>query len=439
MRVLIARTVFLCAAASSPSALAQTGDPTVDSAAVARSLFRTASQVTSQAQAMPLLRRAAHAWPTQPAYWVAVAQVGARMTDTAAVHEAIVRLAMLGAGGQLAADTAVQRVASLPTIAVALGQLARATAPRVAGRVIATIADRTLFAEGIDANPANGALYVASVRHRTILEVRRDGRQRDLHVSARARVGAILGVRVARDGRTLYATTAGLPMMSAYTPADSSIAAIIRVRIADGAVTGRWDIPASGTHHLLGDLAIGDDGTVYATDSDTPVLYRLRPGADTLDQLRHPLFRSLQGIVQVPGQPRLIVADYSHGLLRVDLGTNAVTRIVDADSSTSLGVDGIIWHNGSIIAVQNGIEPARIVRFVLNDSASRITRLDLLDRQPMVADEPTIGTLWGGGFVYVANSQWEKYDSNGRRKSGTVLRPSQLVLVPLPVRRAERR
>src|SRR5207253_6991996 len=33
-----------------------------------------------------------------------------------------------------------------------------------------------------------------------------------------------------------------------------------------------------------------------------------------------------------------------------------------------------------------------------------------------VADEPTIGTLAGAYFVYVANSQWEKYTDDGKRK-----------------------
>lgn len=79
--------------------------------------------------------------------------------------------------------------------------------------MIATISDSTLFAEGIDADVTTGMLYVASVKHRTIVEVRPDRTLRDLHLARDQKVGAILGVRVARDGGTLYATTAGLPAM----------------------------------------------------------------------------------------------------------------------------------------------------------------------------------------------------------------------------------
>ena len=170
---------------------------------------------------------------------------------------------------------------------------------------------------------------------------------------------------------------------------------------------------------------------MYITDSSAPLLFVLRSGSDTLEVVRSPLFRSLQGVAEIPTRHQLVVADYSHGLLRVDLRTRAVTRIADAAGSTSLGVDGILWENGSIVGVQNKIEPARIVSFALDDSLTRISRVALLDRQADVADEPTIGTVWRGGFVYVANSQWEKYDDSGKRRTGTSLHPTHLIYVPL--------
>jgi hypothetical protein len=171
---------------------------------------------------------------------------------------------------------------------------------------------------------------------------------------------------------------------------------------------------------------------VFITDSGDPVLYRLRAGTDTLEPLRHPLFRSLQGVAPSPAGDVVFVADYSHGLLRVELGSGEVHRLADAPGSTSLGIDGIALDRGAIIAVQNGVAPARIMRFVLGASGRDIVRAEILDRHSTVADEPTIGTIVGGDFVYVANSQWEKYDGTGKRIAGTVLRSPVLLAVPLP-------
>ena len=106
-------------------------------------------------------------------------------------------------------------------------------------------------------------------------------------------------------------------------------------------------------------------------------------------------------------------------------------RVVDAPNSTSLGCDGLVWYRGSIIAIQNGVVPARVMRFHLDPQGLRITRAEVLDRNWGVADEPTIGTLAGDYFVYVANSQWEKYTDDGKRKAGVKLTAPLLLSLPL--------
>jgi hypothetical protein len=139
----------------------------------------------------------------------------------------------------------------------------------------------------------------------------------------------------------------------------------------------------------------------------------------------------LQGIAPAPGARVVFVADYSHGLLKVDVYSGEVVRLADAPGSTTLGVDGISWHDGALIAVQNGVAPPRIMRFELDSTWTKIVRADVLDRNLPVADEPTIGTIVGDEFVYVANSQWEKYDETGQRVPRTTLRRPVLIAVPI--------
>ena len=144
-----------------------------------------------------------------------------------------------------------------------------------------------------------------------------------------------------------------------------------------------------------------------------------------------PLFRSLQGIAPVPDGRTVIVADYSHGLLKVDALTGEVTRIADGPGMTSLGCDGLSWHDGAVVAVQNGVFPPRIVRFELDSAWTKITRAVVLDQNLPVADEPTIGTIVGDDFIYVANSQWEKYGADGALLPRAVLKRPVLLRVPL--------
>lgn len=416
---------------------AMTGNAIVDSATVARTAYARASAAL-RANDLPVARReitrTATAWPTQPAYAWGRVVVALRLKDTTAVLNALNRYADLGLGRDLTADTTLARLATLPAFREVAARHAAHVAPLLRGRAVAVLPDSTFFPEGMDVDPRTGFTYVASIRHRTIAELTPRGDYvRELLPRGGVGHSAVLAVRVDPQRGVLWATMSGIPQTAGFTPADSGIHALLRITLPAGEIDGRWDLPPADAGHTLGDVAIGPLGDVFMTDSRDPVLYRLPADGGGLQPIRHPLFRSLQGVAPAPGARAVFVADYSHGLLKVDVMSGEVIRLADAPRSTSLGCDGIAWHDGALIAVQNGVFPPRVMRFELDSAWTRIVRADVLDRNLPVADEPTIGTVVGDEFIYVANSQWEKYDDNGVIRPGSMLR--RPVLLSVSVRR----
>jgi len=408
-----------------------TGNAIVDSAAVARAAYARAGaalRATDYRTARAEAARAASAWPTQAAYHWARVVIGLRMRDTAAILNALTRYAELGLGRDLTTDTALARLAALPAFRSVAARHAAQVAPIRRGRAIAVLPDSTFFPEGLDVDPRTGFTYVASIRHRTIAELTpRGDYARELLPRGGVGLGGILAVRVDPKRGVLWATMSGIPQTAGYAPADSTIHALLRIRLPEGEIDGRWDLPSAAGGHTLGDVAIGPLGDVFVSDSRNPVLYRLPADGGGLQPIRHALFRSLQGVAPAPGARAVFVADYSHGLLKVDVISGEVVRLGDAPGSTSLGCDGIAWHDGAIIAVQNGVVPPRVMRFELDSAWTRIVRAEVLDRNVPVADEPTIGTIVGDDFIYVANSQWEKYNEAGERRPGTILKRPVLI------------
>ena len=409
------------------------GNPTVDSAAAGRAAWarmNAARRANDLATARAEARRAAMAWPTQPAYHWAHAVLAARTGDTAGALGALRAYASLGLGRDLASDSSIAALHAAPGFDAIRNAHDRNRAPVVRGIVLRQTRDSTLWPEGVDYDSSTGAFYVGSIRRRTVVRIARDGSTHDLWPADAGGVGAVLGVRVDASHRRIWATTSGMRQMHAYAPGDSAIAALLRIDARTGRIERRWNLPVVEGGHVLGDLALGTRGEVWFTDSNEPVLYRLRPGADTVERFRHPLFRSLQGLAPVSDGEFVYVADYSHGLLRVRVRDGSVIRLPDAPGSTSLGCDGIVLHREAIVAVQNGVAPARVVRFALNAAGDSIVSVKVLDQQPSLAPEPTIGTMVGDRFVYVANGQFELYDDVGRRRPNTALTGARLVAVP---------
>jgi DNA-binding beta-propeller fold protein YncE len=413
-----------------------TGIAVVDSANVARAAWARAAAALQQddtSKARVEITRAADSWPTQPAYVWARAVIAAHARDKAAALDALRQYSSLGLGRDLRAEKSFEWLRESPEFATLAAEHDANRRPLSRSRVVAALPDSTFWPEGVDVDVKTRRFYVTSIRHRTIAEVRPDGSTREVLARGRRDLGAILGVRVDAARGELWATTSPVRESPGFADGDTTTAELLRIDIASGRIVKRWRVPSTSGAHTLGDLAIGPRGDVFLTDSGDPVLYRLRPGADTLEAIRNPLFRSLQGIAPLPIGDVLFVADYSHGLLRVDVETRVVERLIDAPKSTSVGCDGIAWdpRSNAIIAVQNGVSPARVMRFVVDPAGQRITQAQVIDRSE-AADEPTIGAIVGREFVYVANSQWEKHDGRGRRLTARPLTAPVLLAVPLP-------
>ena len=300
-----------------------------------------------------------------------------------------------------------------------------------AARIVREIPDSTFWPEAVDFDPRTRSWFVSSIRRGTILRIDSLGRAGLVPVPVELRGGAAMGLRVDADRRVLWAAWSGLPQREGYVPADSEVAAILEIGIDDGRVRRRWNLPPAPGGHVLGDLAIGPNADVFFTDSRQPELYRLRPGRDSLETIRDTLFKSLQGVAPTPDGTTLYLADYSRGLLRLDLRTGVVSRLTTSDGKLLRGCDGLLWHRGGLVAIHNGVLPGHVVRVALDAAGRTISSTELVEVDPRIGDEPTVGTIVGDELVFVGTSQWEKHDNEGRLLPNAKLRPIVLVGVKL--------
>jgi sugar lactone lactonase YvrE len=165
----------------------------------------------------------------------------------------------------------------------------------------------------------------------------------------------------------------------------------------------------------LGDVVLTRGGDVYSSDSRAPTIYRVAAGRDSLERfLDSPLLLSAQGLAFSPDERRLYVADYARGIVVVDPIARTAALLPAADTVLALGIDGLYYHGGSLIGIQNGVTPHRVVRLELNRDETRVVRSVALERAHPSYTEPTLGVLVDRDLYYVANSQWEQFGEDGR-------------------------
>jgi sugar lactone lactonase YvrE len=397
--------------------LAQQG-PAADPVASSRAHYREAVRAYQARDFAAFLAHARAAQALRPSHGgvtYALASAYALSGDTAGALASLRRFAAMGYTADLAGDSdfvALRGSAALDEVA---RRIEANAAPVVHGTPAFTLPERDLLAEGVAYDPREGAFYVSAVHGRKIVRMAPDGRFSDFASLDGAEDLAPLGLRVDPTRRTLWVATASMPQMRGYTAADSGRSALVRYDLDTGARIGTYPVPADGRAHGLGDLLVTRSGEVLASDSRAPVIYRLAPGSRNLETLvESPLLSAAQGLAITPAGHTLYVADYARGILRVDLRSRAVVPVPAAEEVAALGIDGLYYVDGSLVGIQNGMAPHRVVRLTLTPAGDRITGSEVLERAHPRHDEPTLGVVVGRELYYVANSQYQRFGRDGR-------------------------
>jgi len=267
--------------------------------------------------------------------------------------------------------------------------------------------------EGI-AIGGDGELYLGSIRHGTIVRIDDTA---DVLSDAISH-WSVFGIRL--DGKGgLWFASAAVPEFAKNSEAVSGRTGLFRLDLKSKEITHKMLLPAGEEPQVLGDFIFVDDDTLLATESLTGALYRFSISAETSTQVIAPgALRSMQGLVLDKTGRYSYVSDYVGGLFRIALADNTVERVV-ADESTGLfGIDGLYRYGNRLIAIQNGIRPNRVIEFALSEDGLEVTDSRVLARNLPDFDEPTLGTVVGDEFFFVANSHWNRFDRDGNLPEG---------------------
>jgi sugar lactone lactonase YvrE len=404
------RRALLCSLLFVAAPLAAQVDPVAleDEATSARGYWRAAAQALEGGDSLLALARldsATRAWPMQAAYHRAAARLAARVGRSDRAFQALEALTILGSAWS-SDDAALVLLNADPRFGPAAERNRLATAPLTLSRVQWTVDDSTLLVEGVAADSASGRLFVSAVRGGRILVRSRSGQVSDFIRPGDHGAGAILGMVVDPRRKLLWVTSADTVPGGEEYPEFGGGSALYAFDLATGGFRARVELPAVEGGHQLGDVIITQRGTLFASDSRTPAVYRIPagpiPAQAEVAVAGSPAFRNLQGMAVSEDELTLYLADYSHGLLRVDLPTGQVVGLPAPGGQTLLGIDGLAdGGRGRLIGVQNGIAPVRVIAIDLDRSGTRVTGIEVLDRPELAPGEATLGVRIGNSFVYV--------------------------------------
>lgn len=283
------------------------------------------------------------------------------------------------------------------------------------------IPEKDLIPEGLAYDPSLDVFYLGSLHLKKILRIPREAPARisDFVAADRYHLLPILGVRMDPSDGSIWSASWLENGPTELLHFDKS-----------GTLLGRYS-PDEDKKHGFNDLIVLRDGAIYVTDTLDNRVYRFDPKPKTFHILKFNRDLYQPNGITISGDERALYVADQFGVLRYDIASGRSAEVSPGVSNTLAGADGLYWHNGWLVAIQNGIGSPRIAAFELSSDGLHITKTEILENRSPYTALPTTGAIRGNQFYFIVNSQIDNLNGD-RILDVTTLAPVRIGVLELP-------
>ena len=288
------------------------------------------------------------------------------------------------------------------------------------------LSDPALLAEDLDYDPGTKRFFITSVREKKIVTTDATGA---IHEFAKAPDDwPMEAIKIDRVRAVVWATEVAMQGFVFAPKSDWGRSAVLRYDLKTGKLLQRMEGPKGGD---LGDMTLTPTGDAVVSDGEGGGIYRVLAQGDHLDRLDSGDFISPQTPAIHPDGKQVFVPDYARGIGLLNLATREIRWLPTEGRFALDGIDGLYFNHGTLLAVQNGTSPERVVAFLLNSTMTTIASETIFERSTNTLGDPTHGVIVDHDFYYIANSGWDAIDDQGNLKPDAKLSPARIMRVAL--------
>jgi sugar lactone lactonase YvrE len=281
-------------------------------------------------------------------------------------------------------------------------------------KVITTYTEKEVIPEGITIDPAKGTIYVSSIALKKIIAINKDGSHKDFIKSGQHDFLEGLGMKIDARKQWLWVVS--------NAKVNNLFTSFVHVfDIQTGSLKQKYVIKDT-TRHLLNDLILHPNGSIYITDTYDASLYKVDPVKQTLSLFIKDSLIAWPNGIACHTNGNMYIATYSHGLMQLDLSSKKLTPLKGyTDSTMAYNLDGLVYWNNHLIGVYNGAKTDKdnaIVQYALNNSGDKIVSEKIIDKGNALFHDPTTAAVLGNKLYVLANSYLGAYNANKESVKG---------------------
>jgi hypothetical protein len=288
--------------------------------------------------------------------------------------------------------------------------------------------------EAIAWDDSRGRFVVGTIDTGVVFAVAPDGKAKELlRASKKNGIQAITGLAVDADRNRLWLGSAGVPAFTDLDKADQGHAALLEFDLKKLKLLNRFDLPSDALPHVPGRITVTPQGDVYFIDRALPMVFRKLAGEESVEPfLANADMTGFRDMAVSDSGDHLYIADAALGIMVVDIKAKTSSMLGVPETLNVGGISGLMYSEGSLLMLQNGITPQRLMRLTLAPTGLDVATVTPLAIALAEFDSPAFGVVNNGAIYYFAEGN--KSDENGELAATKVMKtPMELAEAIAPV------
>lgn len=282
-----------------------------------------------------------------------------------------------------------------------------ATEPTGVSEPVFVLPEDVILPEAINWHENRQKFLVGTIADGRIIAVGKDGQVEELlRADGKNGLWSIIDILVDQPRNRLWVTSASMQGFTNFDPMDKGRSALFEFNLETLELVRRYPVPVDGNPHILGNMVLGPDGSVFAADRVLPLIYKKTAGEDRLKPvLALKEMISQRGLAMQPDGRIMYVADREMGIMVVDVERQLAQLLRIPETLNLGGIDGLYLKDNALYVIQNGIKPQRVMRLQLDASGTKVDEIRPLAVAQPDFDLPSFGVIEGEDLYYFASSQ----------------------------------
>ncbi len=309
--------------------------------------------------------------------------------------------------------------------------LIKAGEPMGEGRVAFTLPETTMRPESIAWDESRAAFLVGTLDTGRLLAVTPDGKATEL-LSASPENGilAITGLAVDAARSRLWLSSAGVPVFIGLPPAATGQAALLEFDLKTLQLLNRFNVPVDGLPHVPGRIGVTPQGDVFFIDRAVPMVFRkMADGSAVASFMAKGDMTGFKDMALSDTGSKMYIADAALGIVVVDIAAGTSTMLGVPETLNVGGISGLIYSENSLLMLQSGIIPQRLLRLELDPTGLDVAKVTPLAIALEEFDAPAYGVVNTGAIFYFAEGNMSGV--NGESAVTTVMKTPMVLSEPI--------